>query len=306
MLTVRFLSFWPDFVPEESIFYACLSIITKSSPKIVKDPNAKVDIEIESVFPKVRMFEHFSDRLKLSSNLMSLDRYTEKYRFRFSRNRQSVAKKRIWYTSENLRPPHNIYDLTLSFDVTDQKLRNLYFPFWMYRVDWGIGNVLTEISPKPYELTRSRDIPSRFKNMCTFSSTREPSRLRLLSIINDISPLDKFGTAFENRVNSKKSVSEEYKIQICPENSFTPGYVTEKLQESWAVGNLPLWQGAHIDQQFNKDSFINLLGMNSLEIIDRISSLEEEEIKWITSQPLLNYEPSIENLLEAFRQVLEI
>jgi hypothetical protein len=46
--------------------------------------------------------------------------------------------------------------------------------------------------------------------------------------------------------------------------------------------------------------------MNSLEIINKLQSLEDEEIKWMTSEPLLKFEPEIGNLLEALKRVLEI
>lgn len=41
---------------------------------------------------------------------------------------ESRARRRVWYSGENLRPPVG-FDLTLSFDLDDYERSNMYAPF---------------------------------------------------------------------------------------------------------------------------------------------------------------------------------
>ena len=203
MLEVRFSNFWPGFTARESLFHSCLQKITNGSVVIVFDPDKKVDLEIESVYPSVTNWERLRDRIKLNRNVLSYDAYAEKYRFRY-RSDYKMARKRVWYTAENLRAPHGVYDLTIGFDPTDELFRNIYFPFWMYRIDWGMGNKLSEIAPSSSELIRARiavDL-NRSPSVCMFSSTKDPNRLRLMAAIERAIPVDCFGSAFGNYAES--------------------------------------------------------------------------------------------------------
>ena len=299
MLKVRFMNFWPGFNAEESLFYACLNRIVKTRLILVRDFEEKVDIERESVFPVISNLRRFTDRLKLSKNVISQQEYDERYHLKFNRSPKTQAVKRIWFSGENLRAPYDIYDLTISFDPTDTHFKNLYFPYWKYRLDWGFGNALSEISPKPDQLIRSRLVSKRNYNACIFSSTREIGRSKLLQTVGQIVPIDLYGAGFGNPVSSKLKISQDYLFQVCPENSLTPGYITEKLQEAWFAGNLPIWHGSFMagDEIFNRDAFIDCSGLNSLEIHEYLINLSQDKIKWMREQPLLLAEPTIDDLL---------
>ena len=101
MLKVRFMNFWPGFNAEESLFYACLNRIVKTRLILVRDFEEKVDIEIESVFPVISNLRRFTDRLKLSKNVISQQEYDERYHLKFNRSPKTQAVKRIWFSGEN-------------------------------------------------------------------------------------------------------------------------------------------------------------------------------------------------------------
>jgi Glycosyltransferase family 10 (fucosyltransferase) C-term len=304
MLKVRFKNFWPGFIPEESLFYFCLNKSSLSKLEIVRDERKKVDIEFESVYPVFSNFKQLGDRLKLQVGKMTLDFYEERYNLRINRESNGLARRRIWYTPENLRAPHGVYDLTIGFDPTDLNLMNLYFPFWMYRLDWGLGNKLTEISPKPIELLKKRAFITKPKKACAFSSTRNLNRLRLYSIIDNIMELDLYGSAFGKRVDSKLGVASDYLFQICPENSLSLGYVTEKLIEAWFTGNIPVWQGLHHQHIFNPKAYVDVTGLNSSQISNILLGMSENEIQARFSEPILLFEPSLNSLMDSLRLVI--
>lgn len=307
MLKVRFSNFWPDFVASESLFYFCLLRIVNSPITIITDPTSNVDIEFESVYPNVGLLEHLKDRILMQRGSLDPNEYAEKYRFRF-RRRSLSARRRVWYTAENLRSPHDVYDLTISFDVDDSNFRNVYFPFWMYRLNWGLGNRLTEMSPSPEELITPRkpQFSFQFDKACTFSSTKDPNRLRLHSSIERHMSLDRFGSAFGYRVDSKLNIASKYKYQVCAENSVTPGYVTEKLQEAWVARNIPIWEGMHLNNQFNPNAYLDVTNLNSDEITEKLACMNNEKAQWMVSQPLLNYAPTLDQLLLGLRTVLDL
>ena len=305
MFKVRFLNFWPGFDAHDSLFYSCLRKICKTDVEVVLDPEKKVDLQFESVYPQFSRKTHLSDRVKLELNIMSNFDYIEKYRSGFVRHAVNPTRKRIWYTAENLRAPHGIFDLTIGFDPTDKELKNLYFPFWKYRIDWDFGNKLTDIAPKPTDLVSPRQFNPKKMNACAFTSTREVSRLKLFEIVNSLVELDIYGSAFSNKVNSKSNVAKNYLFQVCPENTLYPGYITEKLTEAWFAGNIPIWSGLHLVRDFNPKAFINVTSLTSVQISDELSRFDLETVESMYKEPLLYNYPTIQELLDSLMTVIE-
>jgi hypothetical protein len=305
MIKVRFLNFWPNFEAHNSLFYFCLQKICKTEVEIIRDPARRVDLQIESAYPQFTLKTHVSDRIKLELGLMTNFEYVEKYRSGFVRNSVNPTKKRIWYTAENLRAPHGIFDLTIGFDPTDKDLRNLYFPFWKYRMDWQLGNKLSEIAPKPIDLVSPRQFNPKRINACAFTSTRDVSRLKLFEIVNNVIDLDIYGSAFANKVNSKAKVANNYLFQVCPENVLYPGYITEKLTEAWHTGNIPIWSGLHVLKDFNPKSYIDVTNLTSEQITNELSRLGLDTLESIFNEPLLHSYPTIQELLDSLMTVID-
>lgn len=277
-----------------------LSRIVDSRIQIVADPTRKVDLEFRSVYRNGSTSRQALDRLKMMTGKMAYFDYIEKYRHGFSNLDLPNARKSIWYTAENFRNPNALFNGTIGFDATDSFNNSLYFPFWMYRLDWGLGNDLSEIAPKPDELVRSRNVslPANH-SVCVFSSTRDPGRIRLVSILESAFEVVKFGTGFNSKVASKMESARGFRFQLSPENSLTAGYVTEKLVESWFCGNLPIWEGLHAESNFNKDSYIDVTRKTAVEIISELEGIDNDDWLWRMNQPLLSELPSI-TLLQNF------
>lgn len=281
-------------------------MLYKGRIEIVRDDEQFVDIQFQSVYKNQSFLSHAKDRLALAAKRTDLATYIEKYGYGFNSQILGYAKRNIWYTAENFRAPTGMFDLTLGFDQTDFEFQNLYFPFWLYRLDWGLGNSLSEISPKIEDLIFPRKV-NRPKNesFCVFSSTREPGRNRLITLIEREFSITKFGSAFDNRVLSKIQSSKGFQFQVCPENSLTFGYVTEKLIESWYCENMPIWQGVHMKKFFNQESYIDVTGLSSSEIVEKIRAITLEEWIYRMEKPILNEAPSLEPLQNYLRKILE-
>jgi len=174
----------------------------------------------------------------------------------------------------------------------------------MYRLDWGMGNTLTEIAPKPLDLVLPRIFHPRPNEACAFSSARNLTRMRTYAVMQSIMKLDLYGSAFNRRVDSKSKVAENYLYQICPENSISLGYVTEKLVEAWAVGNIPVWQGLHLENIFNPNSYIDVTGLSQNQIQNIFDELTDQDLKKMYESPLLLKTPNIDHLMTSLTELI--
>jgi Glycosyltransferase family 10 (fucosyltransferase) C-term len=304
--TVRYRHFWPGFSPKSSLFQSVLSKIIDSPVEIVVDPARKVDLEFQSVYRNGSTSRQVFDRLKMMTGKMPYFDYVEKYRHGFSRLDLPNARRSVWYTAENFRNPNSLFSGTIGFDASDSFSNSLYFPFWMYRLDWGLGNDLSEIAPKPEVLVQSRSISLPDKDsVCVFSSTRDPGRMRLVAILESSLEVVKYGTGFHSRVASKMDSARGFRFQLSPENSLTSGYITEKLIESWVCGNLPIWEGLHADSLFNKNSYIDVTRRTAVEIISELQKISNDDWLWRMSQPLLHEMPTIVSLQNFLKRTLD-
>jgi hypothetical protein len=183
--------------------------------------------------------------------------------------------KNVWYTGENLRPPSdNRWNVTLSFEIDETKERNIYLPFWATRFgpDLAESVVAQEKFLYPRVLSDQRE-----KFACAFIGNPEPTRLSAIKALQKIGKVDLFGAAFNNPVKDKMEILKQYKFNLCFENDLYPGYVTEKVFESWEAGCIPLWWGLDAANYLNPDSVINFAKNSEAETLELIANLERNE-----------------------------
>jgi hypothetical protein len=302
-LRVHFTGFWKSFNPNRNIFTRALEEELNLKIRVVKDSEV-ADLEIASVFllPGV-----LSRGLNFALSRLSETKekeYVNKTRYGFISKPKKEKVKKIWYTGENLRTPYYSADGYLGFDKDDSSLNITYFPHWMFRLfsesndgklsDLSFENYLTEREPIQRDL-----------NACTFSSSLDPRRLLIYNLLNEFLPVEKFGRAFHRQVSNKHEVSAQFGIQVCPENSITPGYVTEKILEAWSAGNVPIWEGLDSYGYFNPEAIIDITGKNSDEMRQQFATLDQSKLLSMRAQPVLIKSPSIRPLLNVFQAVLQ-
>ncbi|MFM7228299.1 MAG: glycosyltransferase family 10 domain-containing protein [Cyanobacteriota bacterium] len=129
-------------------------------------------------------------------------------------------------------------------------------------------------------------------------------------------PIDGYGKAFDRQIedHSKSSFTKEdllksYRFNFCPENSIAPGYVTEKIPESFACGAIPIgYVDPHANLDFNKEAFVNLydyLGVGiEAGLTEELNSKARQEA--LTSTPLLKKEFPIEEVITFLRKVVDL
>ena len=252
---VRFSSFWPGFDPHD--FF--IPFLERSIGTPIRLVSRSLDADIE-VFSSAGR-DSFMRRTRLGRWLTSDQQGP----------RRSQAL-RIHYTGEPVAPPFGVADLTLSFDLDEYDASNAYLPLIYLSADESVGAVSeasmrrgTSVSIQA--ATRSRgigDTPARTGFVCAFLRNPEPTRLRAISMLQEVGEVDVFGPLTQKPVVSKFAVASKYRYMLCFENSPRPGYITEKPLDAWAAGCVPLWRGLDPASVLNPKALINLLDFTDL------------------------------------------
>ena len=296
---LRFEWFEPWFIKQDN-FITDLFEKELFEVEVHEDATAKVDFEFVSVYPPLkRDFYARAQRLRTRLPVWQRDT-TESYPMEFKPNTQNF-KTRIWYTSENIRPPfQKDFDLFFSFDQDTYRGTNFYLPLWQLHLDHQekhgrplnpnsalgrqISNaVLLEKRELPKNLFKQRDFA------CVFMANPQPTRLRLIEELGKYGNVDVYGLYSGKSARNKYEIVKNYNFMICPENDLFPGYVTEKLLDAYMCDVVPLyWGDLGSDEYINQRSFLNLNNFHSLEdFSSHVADLDEHSYTKIYNQPFL-------------------
>ena len=207
------------------------------------------------------------------------------------------AKRSIWYTGENIRPPLlSEYDAYLSFDQEPYDGRNAYLPLWWLRLNWfekfkyddqvGIGIDIDKLLLK-------RELASpKSKFACAFVGNPHPIRMHFIEKLSKLGQVDVFGRSVGRPVANKYEIAKDYKYSVCFENDNFPGYVTEKLIDAYVTDTVPIyWGNLGTDKNINVNAFLNLINFSSInDLVDTIRTLDYDKIY---NEAFLNEKPSL-------------
>jgi len=165
--------------------------------------------------------------------------------------------KSIFFTGENLEnyPSYKDHmldevDLSIGFEFLKHP-RYFRFPLWLLYIvqpEWRLREIGNYIEGT-FQRTPYHERPG----FCCLvaSHDRNGIRKRMLNKVSAFGPVTSAGKIYNNSNslkgefnNVKADFIKQYKSNICPENSNTPGYVTEKLFQSLESGCIPLYWGS--------------------------------------------------------------
>ena len=305
MPKVRFRNFWSGFRPMSSLVGEwCWAATGGFDP--VRGLHEDVDVEFcsnssfSSIISRGRAFA-----LARISKPAAL-RYWQSVQYGIP-FQSSRARRRIWYTGENLRPPAG-FDLTLSFDLDDYAGTNVYAPFWLDRVESNIGVNLREGLVNSEVLVQPRmitDVPPRF--CAVVMANPHPLRMRAIRVLEQLGTVDTYGRAFGRPISDKAAILRDYRFCIAFENDLYPGYVTEKAVDAWIAGAVPLWWGSDPAGYLNQSCLVNVASLGSLSALaDCLRELERDQSAWAAkaAEPLLLRVFDHQRVVNSIREVL--
>lgn len=211
-----------------------------------------------------------------------------------------LARRHVWFTGENVRPPSTDWDATLCFDLDPLGGRNAYLPLWWF----GIGvlgpahSIFMDPAPHVDRLLVGR-IPERIPENFAVALINNPHPMRFHAIqaLRRFGVVDVFGRAVGRSLPNKAMLHGRYKFMLCFENDLYPGYVTEKPIEAWAAGTVPLWWGSDPAGYLNPEALINAADFSTIaDFAESASRLSLNEGLWqrAFSQPLLLRRPDLQ------------
>lgn len=222
------------------------------------------------------------------------------------------AKKNIWFTGENIRPPQGSWDGYFSFDTNLPSDRSIYFPAWF----WTSTNLFNSTQktywgsdvPTIDQLLQERKFERKRKKFCvSFIGKTYPLRLHALEELSKIKPVDVYGQSTRKIVHSPNVKAKDYNYILCFENDIYPGYVTEKPFEAYTSGTIPLYNGFDKLGYLNSAACINLFEFDDLSSWSQYILEVDNEItlyKSIYEQPLLIKRPSLQPAINLIKKLL--
>ena len=223
-----------------------------------------------------------------------------------------TARKNIWFTGENQRPPYGKWDGYFSFETKFEKSKNVYLPLWMLictnlmkstnKTFWG------QDVPDLNSLLKKRKLGiSRKKFCCSFIGKTYTTRLHALESLSKIESVDVYGQSVRNIRKFPGKDAKNYRFCLCFENDIYPGYITEKPFEAYISGTIPLYFGYDIEGFINPKSVINLMDFGGIEdwrkYISKVHN-NEKLYKFHYEQPILQRKPDISDAVQLIRSVI--
>lgn len=254
---VLFDGFWIGFCPEASIIWSAFCCVAKSLDlriELTESPG-EADICVSSCFQR-----NYSNR--------SVNHCTQ-----------------LLYLGENVRPFFNDYDYSLTTDPFDYLGRNAYLPVWLLTLYQDVGSFTT--SPwlhvdlfEKSNLKLWKQWGFRKNAVVYVGSNCETMRVALIETLKTEGiPVDIYG-ASTRPVYDKQALYSGYQYILCPENSFYPGYATEKLVHALFSGAVSLYWGG-ISKAWEED------------LMDRIIMIRPENISGLATRILSAEEPQV-------------
>jgi hypothetical protein len=161
---------------------------------------------------------------------------------------------RILFLGENVRPSFSSFDLSLSFDICSYLGRNIHFPLWLLEID-----VFNRNKPYPdrvvhpvssFTSASNIDLGQRIPAIAFIGNNCEPFRYNLLNLLSSKGiPVDYYGSS-HRPVRDKFDLLSRYRLTLAFENSYYPGYITEKSLQAYISKTPALFWGCDMPGHF--------------------------------------------------------
>lgn len=233
---------------------------------------------------------HFGNRLSKANTLALFSVMGDRRKIRLNRSRV-----KIFFTGENttIWNEYNDHcipevDLSLGFEYIEAE-NYLRFPLWLlYILDprSDYQSVKDSVHKMSIVNIKRQTQPERFCSLVC-RHDRNGIRTEIFNLLSTIEHIDSGGLFLNNTDELREVYNDQklqyiknYKFNICPENSNTLGYVTEKLFESISAGCIPIYWGNENPEPevINKDAILFYKGSaNASEMIKQVSELQYNE-----------------------------
>lgn len=234
--------------------------------------------------------------------------------------RYNRSKFKVFTTWENIHVPnwashHDNYfiddervQFALGFDYGDKE-KYIRFPYWLLTA-FSPTDSLQDIKTKCERI--NRNFGSNYKErkkFCAFICRYDyfGDRAALADIVEKVAPLN-YPSGFRHNDDDLRGVYSDnkykylsqFKFNLCPENSNSDGYVTEKLFDAFSSGCIPVYWGSNNNPEpgiINPNSivFLSPNGDNgsAVKLLQELNDHENAFLQFSSQLPLTNDAPEL-------------
>lgn len=275
-MKICYLDFWPGFEVESNWFNLVFREYFENKELFFSNDPTDADIIVASSFGKERF----------------------KYK--------DLKAIKLFYTGENERAELDWADYSLSFDYDTHGGRNLRLAHWYLYVNWWNEPDFKHAQISLDQLNHKWD-PEELWTRQGFCSIMignpVPNRLHVANIVDsNFGQVHAYGKVFGNYYDGDKvKLLENYKFNICFENSITEGYVTEKLLQAKVAGCIPIYYGhSSFMKDFNPSCVINYTDFedDSVFMTEMYSLQNKDTFILKAKEPLFHKMPNLDFLYQ--------
>jgi len=298
-ITVIFCNYWTKdlFMYNDKYLFNFIKNVFKNDCNVIELKNGnKCDILISSVFGNIENNENYDAKLKLFFTGENLNRYPP-------------------YNDINLLKEK--FDLIVGFLPTDEKNKIIRFPLWLtmhpfYEISNDKNNIIDYIKYK-------KELNKKFKKENFAACLSKHNRMNIRGMI--CKKLENHGKIlypgkWNKNITIGKSQHDKInllkttKFNVCPENSKSIGYCTEKIFHSFEANCVPIYWGYDLPESdiINKNSYI-FADINNEENLKKQIINAIDNYDSIINEPIFNNNAKkiINNYYETLRlKILDI
>jgi hypothetical protein len=198
---------------------------------------------------------------------------------------------RIAIYSENTMPDINYADYTIAHQHINYLDRYFKFPVFFFMN----SNKIDKIEKIRKEVLKN---PIRNKFCAAVISNKNSNfRLNFIEKISRYKKVDMGGKYKNNigrEIKNKIRFLKDYKFSLAMENSGGDGYVTEKIVDSFLAGNIPIYYGDFlIDEYINPKTYILIRG--EMDIDEKIEYIKKIDNNDYLYREIMKEKPFVNN-----------
>jgi len=191
-------------------------------------------------------------------------------------------------------------DCNISFSKHPTSCNNYYLPLWVLFVNWFNKYQPRPLPSNPTYSVSLKDLTllARERSLRGFED-RKPlmfinnnmikDRILLFLRMQERVVIDSYGKLFNNMSEplrgseyDKHTKLQEYRCTFALENSFHPGYVTEKIIQPYAAGCIAIYRGGLDLSTFNEKSMILYDRFNYIDdLVEEVQSVCLDRRRWL-------------------------
>ncbi len=189
---------------------------------------------------------------------------------------------RIFWTGENVVPNFNYSDYALGFQHMTFEDRYHRLPLWRMCLPDLKKALQKSIGRSDEELLQRGFCATVISNARQTDGRREEAFTKL-SAYKPVASGGRWQNNVGGPIKDKITFQSQYKFALAFENTYAPGYTTEKILQAFASDCVPIYYGdPRVSEDFNPDAFINAHDFQTIDqLVDFVQKVDRDDALYL-------------------------